>query len=313
VSSPQILIIAVCTRARKNMLLSCMEAISQLVQHPNFELSLVVCDNNSEPMSSEYQKALGAAAGFPLVYVHEGQAGIPFARNAALKTACTLQPDWIAFIDDDETIDERWIIEMVQAMEIWPADVYHGWTQSTPEDLNAPWAFHRPRNKRVAGTIMETAGSDNVLFSKAAIDGLKFNEDMRFSGGEDIDFFYRVADRGAKIVWVPTAITQEETPISRLSFSYQVRRAYSVASAQAYIARKRLGTAKALKKVGPKAIGRIFGGFAEGFVSCMILPFNARGGRKMILTSSKKMASAIGLLRGVNMNLGQIYREIDGS
>lgn len=312
-SNSQRLVITVCTRARKNMLINCLSSINQLVQHPNFEISLVVCDNNSEPMPVLGQEDVQRASEYPLTYVHEPKPGIPFARNTAIRTARNLEPDWIAFVDDDEVIDAQWLIEMAQAMKLWPADIYHGWTQSTPEDLNAPWAFHRPRNKRTPGTPMETAGTDNVLFSVNAAEGLSFDETMRFSGGTDIDFFYRATDRGATIIWVPTAITREETPLSRLSFSYQVRRAYSVASAQAYISRKRLGPQKAVKKAVPKAIGRIFGGIAGNIASCIILPFHAKKGRKMMLSSSKKIASAIGLLRGINMNLGQIYQNIDGS
>ncbi|QUS58916.1 glycosyltransferase family 2 protein [Pseudovibrio brasiliensis] len=312
-SNSQRLIIAVCTRARKNMLLACMNSISQLVPHHDFEITLIICDNNSKPMTSKDQEEIKAAANVPLNYVHEVQAGIPFARNTALNTARSLNPDWIAFIDDDEILDPQWLVEMSKAMDKWPAEIYHGWTQSTPEDLNAPWSFHRPRNKRQPGTIMETAGTDNVLFSVEAVTDLNFDETMRFSGGSDIDFFYRATDRGAKIVWVPDAITREITPASRLTFGYQVRRSYSVASAQAYISRKRFGLQKASKKAILKAIGRFFGGIAGGVGSSFLFLINQRKGRKLLLSSAKKIASAIGLVRGTNMNLGQIYQKIDGS
>ncbi len=255
-------------------------------------------------MSLQAQKLVERASGLPLTYVHEVRAGIPLARNAVLQAARNLNPDWIAFVDDDEVIDREWLIEMAAAMERWPADVYHGWTHSTPEDANAPWALHRPRNKRIAGPEMETAGTDNIVFSTSAVTGLRFDEGMRFSGGTDIDFFYRITDRGSKIIWVLIAIVREVTPTARLSFSYQVRRAYSVAGAQAYITQKRLGKNRAIMKVGPKASGRVIGGSFGSLAACLILLFNARKGRRLMLSSCKKTASAIGLTRGTNASLG---------
>lgn len=295
------------------MLLDCMGSIRQLTPHPLFDVSVVICDNNSEPMPTEDLDAAKAAAGQPVTYVHEAKAGIPLARNAALQTARQQNPEWIAFIDDDEILDPIWLAEMAQAISTWPAEIYHGWTQSTPADPNGPWSFHQPRNKRPAGTTMDTAGTDNVLFSTKAVEGLMFDEALRFSGGEDLDFFYRATDRNAKIIWVPTAIAREVTPLSRLTFQYQVRRAYSVASVQAYLSRKRLGAQKAIQKSLPKAIGRFFGGIAGGIGSGFLFLINQKKGRKLLLSSAKKIASAIGLVRGTNMNLGQIYQKIDGS
>ncbi|WP_159437962.1 glycosyltransferase family 2 protein [Pseudovibrio ascidiaceicola] len=310
---PQKLAIAVCTRSRENMLLRCVESLGQLIPHQYFEITIVVCDNNNQPMAAELLTSIQAAAQHPVEYVHEAKAGIPFARNAALQTARSLTPNWIAFVDDDEVLDPNWLVEMAEAIQNWPAEIYHGWTQSTPEDLDAPWAFHRPKNKRASGAVMATAGTDNVLFSTKAVDGLMFDEALRFSGGEDLDFFYRATDRGAKIIWVPTAIARESTPLSRLSFQYQVRRAYSVANVQAYISRKRLGARRAITKTTPKAFGRLLGGIAGTLGSSFMLLVNQHRGRQMLLSSAKKVASSIGLLRGVNMKLGNIYQKIDGS
>ncbi len=70
-------------------------------------------------MSLQAQKLVERASGLPLTYVHEVRAGIPLARNAVLHAARNLNPDWIAFVDDDEVIDREWLIEMASRCLSW--------------------------------------------------------------------------------------------------------------------------------------------------------------------------------------------------
>lgn len=313
------LIISVCTRGRSQMLLDCVNSISRLLPAQGLQVEVLVCDNNSLQMEIADKTILKSAAGHAFHYTHEARAGIPFARNAAIEKALTLNPEWIAFIDDDECIDADWLRSIADAMQKSPAAVYHGWTQSTPEDPEAPWAFHVARNKRAAGTAMTSAGTDNVVFRASLVqpvpagDGLRFDENMRFSGGEDLDFFYRATDLGHSIIWVPEAITREKIPLARLTFQYQIRRSYSVAAAQTYISRKRLGTQSYAAKVLLKGMGRFFGGIFGLITAGITLPFSRISGRKKLLKSSKKVASAFGIVLGINQKLGSIYKRIDGN
>ncbi|SDQ15259.1 glycosyltransferase family 2 protein [Pseudovibrio sp. Tun.PSC04-5.I4] len=316
---PSRLIISVCTRGRSNMLLDCISSISRILPTEALQVEVLVCDNNTLEMDTADKAILKSAITHTFHYTHEARAGIPFARNAAIEKALTLCPDWIAFIDDDERIDDDWLVLIAEAMKKWPATVYHGWTQSTPEDLEAPWAFQVARNKRAAGTKMRSAGTDNVVFCSSLVqtmpagNGLRFDENMRFSGGSDLDFFYRVTDLGHSIIWVPEAIAREKIPLARLTFQYQIRRSYSVAAAQTYITRKRLGTRSYARKILFKGLGRFFAGIFGLILASITFPFLEITARKWLLKSSKKIACAFGIVAGFNQKLGNIYKQIDGS
>ena len=54
---------------------------------------------------------------------------------------------------------------------------------------------------------------------------LQFNEALRLSGGEDMEFFVAAKRRGAKTGWASGAIVSEWMDPDRLTLSYQYRKA----------------------------------------------------------------------------------------
>ncbi|WP_068086547.1 glycosyltransferase [Polycladidibacter stylochi] len=312
------LALAVCTKGRPEMLKNCLKSFAELIVPDNFELFLIVCDNNSEPLNSDVLTELKNCVPpfLPIEFVHQPIPGIPFARNKALLTAINKQPHWIAFIDDDERIDSQWLIEMSKAISQWDADVYHGWTQSLPAASTNVQTI-KLKNKRPSGSILKTAGTDNVLFKSCLVNGeksnLKFNEKMQFSGGTDIEFFYRVTDQGGQIIWVPEAITRERIPESRLTIRYQAKRAYSVAAVHAYIATQRHGKSKAIARMLPKVITRFFLGMIFLALYITLSPIRKEKSSKLIINSSKKLAYSLGSIKGLFSNLPNLYKKIHGN
>lgn len=299
------------------MLLACMIAIGRLKSAPSLKLSVLVCNNNAEPLEKGYVSALEEAVGVQFFLVNEPEPGIPFARNTAIEAAVALKPEWIGFIDDDEQVDENWLLEIERAMKTWPADVFHGWTQSTPEPgANLDWYFNKPRNKRVGGTEMSSAGTDNVVIKAQLVDGTKekyrFNQTMRFSGGTDLELFYRVTDAGYRIVWVPDAITKETIPAERLTLRYQIKRAKAVAAVHGYISRSRKGMAVAVIQILPKAAGRLVQAFGLLFVALGAWAVQNKGWRKVLLKASKKLAYVVGTIAGLAQSLPSVYQKIHG-
>ena len=66
----------------------------------------------------------------------------------------------------------------------------------------------------------------NLLFRRAILAGLGVPFDPRFgSGGEDVAFFRRTADRGCVFVWCNEAVAYEEVPPGRWTRSYMLKRA----------------------------------------------------------------------------------------
>jgi succinoglycan biosynthesis protein ExoM len=54
--------------------------------------------------------------------------------------------------------------------------------------------------------------------------GLAFRTELGRSGGEDIDFFYRLRDAGGRIGYAPAALIHEPVPLERTSLGYLLRR-----------------------------------------------------------------------------------------
>ncbi len=313
----ELVIICICTCGRPKMLRECIQAFASLKPVEAWPVEIIVVDNNLVAMPSGDHAKLQALVDLPLHVVREEEPGIPFARNRALKQALALQADWIAFLDDDEIIDAFWLIKMHEASLAYEADILHGWTRSSPpENVISNWLPAPARNKRPTGTQLATAATDNVLFrSKVALSPprpLWFDEQMRFLGGEDIDFFYEAVERGFRIVWIPEATASEIIPPQRLTFSYQVNRSRSAAVAHVYINLKRKGLLSTLKKQGVKATGRLFG----GLLGLLLAPFMLLKGRKAffrsVLHSGKKVYYAAGVFGYFLKIRPEIYRQIQG-
>lgn len=312
------IVLCICTCGRPQMLRRCVSSLANMMPVPAWSVEIIIIDNNLQPMPSKHVEALSEMASVPLHVFHESEPGIPFARNRALRESIARGADWIGFLDDDEEADPEWLREMHKASLKSPASILHGWTQSRPAGKNRSiFAPPPPRNKRRAGERMEMAGTDNVLF-RASILGenrneLRFDENMRFLGGEDLDFFQRAVTLGNIIIWVPQAIARETIPASRLRLGYQVRRSMSVATAHAYISAKHHGLKKAVRKEGVKAIGKMASGLAGLVTSPLLLVKGRYSFGQAVLKSSKKIGYGAGVI-GFFINVRpERYRQIDGN
>lgn len=298
------------------MLVDCLQSVSSMEIPINWRVETLIIDN-SEIFSSSVVREISQDFPLPIRCVHEPEPGIPFARNRALIECSKHNYDWVAFIDDDETIDRSWLKAMNAAYEQSHADVLHGETKSSYQGDEVPrWPIKLKKRKRPALQEMDTAGTDNVMFKSRLIseDGLKlrFDENMRFSGGSDRDFFYRAHDLGARIVWVPDAKTYETLPASRQTFWHQVNRAQSVAANECYISKKRHGLSRTIGQKGGKAIGRLLGGLLCFPIGIAALASNNRAIRLAFLNASKNISYAIGTVRGLMKTPPQRYIKIHG-
>jgi len=116
----------VCSAQRREMLRECIASFKDLVVPEPWSMRIVVVDNNTEPECEAALADIVPLLPFAVQCVHEPDPGIPQARNRAVETALQYTPDFLAFIDDDETIDSQWLVEMSKAHESYGADVYRG-------------------------------------------------------------------------------------------------------------------------------------------------------------------------------------------
>lgn len=194
------------------------------------ELELVVADNDSVPSARALVRQLAAEAPFPVVYVHEPDAGVANVRNAALEVA---KGDLIAFLDDDEEAPQGWLAALLKVQAQFDADVVFG-----PVHGRAPpWVVrHRAYFERFfsrldpapAGPIDHYYGCGDSLVRRAALADPRrpFSAARNHIGGEDDLLFGAMKAAGARFAWAPEAWVWEDPAPERLKLSYTLRRAF---------------------------------------------------------------------------------------
>jgi glycosyltransferase involved in cell wall biosynthesis len=173
----------------------------------------------------------------------EKRKGIPPARNAAVAAALGLA-DWIAFIDDDEIPEPRWLDRLLALQRETGAAVVTGpvlprFEAEPPAWVRAGGFFESPRFAH--GSARPHAFTNNVLVATAALVGQAplFDERFSFGVGEDNDLFERLALAGHTIVWADDAIVHELVPRERVSARWLLGRGFRTGSAATHIDRVR--------------------------------------------------------------------------
>ena len=150
------------------------------------------------------------------------QTNISIARNACLEQA---RADWIVFLDDDEVPSQDWLKALVEESERSAWDVILGpvkavYPKTTPAWLTAG-DFHSTRPVWVRGRI-ETGYTGNVMIRRALVSDLRlrFREELGCSGGEDLDFFYRLRAQGV----ASQALAYKAVPEKRATLAWLLKR-----------------------------------------------------------------------------------------
>lgn len=194
------------------------------------EVEVVVVDNDAAASAREVCDRLRPDYRWPLRYVVEPRRGISFARNSAVEAAQD-RSDFIAFIDDDEEPDAAWLEQLLLTGERFAADVVTGPVERRFEAEVPDWvvgsglftASHHPTGEEVA-----LVGTGNALIRSRVFRGMDrlFDERLALTGGEDTEFFQRVARAGHRIVWSEEALVHEWIPESRTRVPWLLRRSF---------------------------------------------------------------------------------------
>ena len=301
------------------MLEKCLSSLLPHVSASKHSDKLVIVENDDSP----HCKSLvdGLAARYPdidLTYVLETDIGIPQARNRAMDVALAQQVDWLAFIDDDEIVEPGWLEAMRTAADSMGADALHGPTISKmPAKLPIWITPPKFRNKR-RGQQLETAGTNNTMIRMDWLrhkgTDLRFDGSFRFSGGSDIDFFFRMSRAGGRITWVDDAIVSELMSLGRLAIYWQLRRAYSVALVSTYVHRKysRRGILPTVARSVWKSATRLIRGIGQCMAGGVILLVNKSKGTKILFRGGKSLAFSIGTVLGLFAMNTQPYKTTVG-
>jgi succinoglycan biosynthesis protein ExoM len=297
--------IAICivTYRRPGWLTGCLQSLSQLIIEGSTEIVIIVVDNDPEGGSRGIVEAAQARSPWSVVYEIEREQGISFARNRAVRAALGQGVDLIAFMDDDEIADPRWLVELLAVRQRFAADVVSGPVLPLYEAGVPKWAvrgrfFERPRYR--TGTHLESARTGNCLLDSNLLAGVPVPFDPAFalSGGSDTHFFRKAHRQGASIVWADKAIVHERVPQSRASVRWLLQRAY------------RGGACFAVSERMEKQLAnfpvRLFTGMARVLLGMLLLVPSLLLGKAGVVRALQTAFVGAGLLSGL---CGVLYYE----
>jgi len=208
------------------------------------EIVLVVADNDAAESARPVCEDARRWLSLPLRYVVEPRKGISFARNATVRHAG--DADWLAFIDDDEVPEPRWLDTLMRVQRETGADVVTGPVHARFQREPPAWVLEGgffASSRRATGALLGFAYTGNALLRARLLDGERelFDPDFHFGIGEDTLLFSRLAARGARVVWAEEAVVFESVPPERVRVRWLVRRGFAVGAGMTHITRRRRG------------------------------------------------------------------------
>ena len=192
-----------------------------------YSIRLLVVDN--DPLGS----AAGVAARFAesgVDYFREDRPGIAAARNRAMDESSADR--LLVMIDDDELPQPRWLDALLDTWSREQAALVAGRVIARYASDLDPWIaagdFFVRRNLTTGAEITVSAGG-NVLVDLDQVRrlGIRFDESLGLSGGEDTLFSRQLHAAGGRMVWCAESVIHDLVPASRMSRSWVLRRARS--------------------------------------------------------------------------------------
>ena len=228
--------VVICTYNREKYIAEALESIrNQGIDYKHYEV--LVIDNNSSDRSGEIIKNFIAAnPGLPFYYIHEGNQGLSFARNAGIQHA---RADIVAFIDDDAIARADYIENLVHFFNMHPdvaavgGKVIPKFTEGEPvwlskyvrkvvSEIDFGHHAHQLEGRRYPfGANMSFRAS---AFTRYGV----FNTNLgrkgkSMLGGEEKDIFDRMKHGGEKIWYDPQVMVWHIIDPHRLTMDYLSR------------------------------------------------------------------------------------------
>ncbi len=219
--------ICICTFQRPHIV-ETLKSIAAMQIDPDWSLRVIIADNDETPSSKATIMPLEKELPFALIYIHAPARNISIARNACLDAA---KAPLVAFIDDDEIVDENWLGEMLARLDATNADAVIGPVKAIYQESCPRWVkegdYHSRAAVYVDGKIV-TGYTANVLFDQTAkpFKDKRFRLELGRTGGEDSTFLKEAYLDGAKIEYAANAIVTEIIPHERTTFSWLAKRRF---------------------------------------------------------------------------------------
>jgi succinoglycan biosynthesis protein ExoM len=223
--------ICVCTFKRPDLLNELFQGLLRQDTAGKFTYSIIVVDNDRQESSRAVTELFQCTHPGVIKYFVEPQQSIALARN---RTVANASGEFVAFIDDDESPVEDWLLKMHAALIAFDADGVLGpvkprFTVQPPQYILRSGVFDRPNSRDYqTGLVLhwKQTGTGNVLIRRSVLEQIEGPFRRQFgSGGEDVDFFRRAMELGKVFVWCNEGTAYETVPTERTRISFQLKRA----------------------------------------------------------------------------------------
>jgi glycosyltransferase involved in cell wall biosynthesis len=191
---------------------------------------IIVVDNAPEGPARCLVDRVESVSPVPLIYVHEPHPGVSTARNAGLGATTA---DLIAFLDDDQEADPKWLADLLEVRSQLGADVVFGPISGRAPEAEAwlrPYVedFFSRAGAATSELIAKPFGCGNSLFARtSALPGATpFPLAADDVGGEDDQVFATLKERGGTFAWAPGAHVVEHPPAHRANLRFILLRAF---------------------------------------------------------------------------------------
>lgn len=213
----------------------------------------VVVNNGSTDDTAKRVAAFAKEHGdINIKLVDEPQQGLSYARNRGIAES---KGQFIAFIDDDETINEGFVSAYIDLFRNHGAFVGSGAMKVCYDTARPKWMSHYTE-KMIANPL--DLGSDIITITRTATPtggNMAFNREVfnlygNFDtnlgrkgevlfGGEENDLFDRIRDLGERIFYTPHAVAYHHISDKKLTAEYFDRLSYGVGVSKRIRAEKR--------------------------------------------------------------------------
>lgn len=307
------------------MLADLLEGLAEMERPPGVRLRFILVENEASTrlagLAESFRERL--MQGEELVHTAEPRLGIPFARNRVLDLALEAGADHLTFLDDDVRPDRRWLTEIHGEAGRRELDLAGGPIRLRPPAEGAGFLqrmvwrgvdFRMRRVERVAAWRQATGSDDQVTVITsnwiARLEflrrhGIRFENELGFSGGSDIRFHRQVRNAGGRTGWIASAIASEQWPEERLRLGYLYRRGrdQSIAYFRHHHPRRGIGAAAA-------AIGQA--GLRSTF-ALALAPLACLGSGVAATACARSLGTAVGRLAALAGARSDHYRKVSGN
>lgn len=212
----------------------------RLPEAPPVEIVFIVVDNDRDGSAAEVVKGFSSRLPGEVKYAVEPRQGITYARNRGI--ALAKAAEWVALVDDDETVAPDWLANLLWAADYYRAEVVQGPVVPQYQAVLPDWiepGHYLIGKAAYEGELLNDARSGNILLKNSLLQQIPgpLDERLNRSGGGDTLLTRQLKQRGAKIIHTNRAVVEEERPAERLTLKWMFKRNYRIGNTNALIRR----------------------------------------------------------------------------